>query len=589
VLKITLDHPTPLHILKTREEKPRYHGNWCGPNWSAGKQQPSVDSDFPAVDAFDETCRDHDRSYARNEDRVAADKLFIERNSFSATKSPKRALAALAVSFNKHPSSDPPAQLHRPELHLPPVRPAILMPRRRNRRQTPGPRRSRSRSRSRSKGRSRSRSRSRTVTNAVPLNRTVKIDAGPLSISESRGRSQPRGRAKGPRRVRQGAGSRLYVSGTDYVGTITVASTNKVGDTLLQVGVFPNTLNNSRMSLFSQLFEKYRIRRFEVEYVPQVSANQAGNVVMFYDPDPYDLVGSGPTALTRAMSAQRNVDFNVYTRTGLNCLPPSGTPDLYTGDNANDLRLSRAGNCYLMLNSDGAAVGNVTLGTVLLHWSFEFKYPLAEGTNATTYSATTYNCLSGFSVTFPNGSAPVPDNGNNILGITVNSTGMIVPPGVYFILYQMTQSSSSGTSTISWLLPANNGAISNITNGTLAGTGAGTLSCSAVWDCSNLTIPATIGYSVGFAGTVTATAVRLWVFRLSPAFDTLALFKAPMLNGKGMSDTIAKLSRQVAELQAQAARTGRSEEEDDDSGADEWTPTKRRTVSAESRRLLSRT
>lgn len=37
-----------------------YHGNYCGPNYSAGKFQTSVaNSDVPAVDAFDETCKRH--------------------------------------------------------------------------------------------------------------------------------------------------------------------------------------------------------------------------------------------------------------------------------------------------------------------------------------------------------------------------------------------------------------------------------------------------------------------------------------------------------------------------------------------------
>lgn len=43
----------------------RIHGNYVGPGWSAGKYQNSVyDPTVPAVDAFDETARQHDRVYA---------------------------------------------------------------------------------------------------------------------------------------------------------------------------------------------------------------------------------------------------------------------------------------------------------------------------------------------------------------------------------------------------------------------------------------------------------------------------------------------------------------------------------------------
>lgn len=43
----------------------RYHGNWCGPNWTAGQHKPTselTDSDrnVPAIDGFDQCCKDHD-------------------------------------------------------------------------------------------------------------------------------------------------------------------------------------------------------------------------------------------------------------------------------------------------------------------------------------------------------------------------------------------------------------------------------------------------------------------------------------------------------------------------------------------------
>lgn len=72
----------------------RYHGNYCGPNWSAGEHQPSVVSDVPAIDEFDETCRVHDAAYARHSDLDAADQAFYDANIWQGGK---RTLAALAV------------------------------------------------------------------------------------------------------------------------------------------------------------------------------------------------------------------------------------------------------------------------------------------------------------------------------------------------------------------------------------------------------------------------------------------------------------------------------------------------------------
>jgi len=58
----------------------RYHGNYCGPGWSAGKYQTSVESDIPAIDDFDETCKEHDAAYAKGDDLRAADLTFARKN-----------------------------------------------------------------------------------------------------------------------------------------------------------------------------------------------------------------------------------------------------------------------------------------------------------------------------------------------------------------------------------------------------------------------------------------------------------------------------------------------------------------------------
>jgi hypothetical protein len=72
----------------------RVHGNYCGPNWSAGAVQPSVESDVPAIDEFDETCRIHDAQYARGGSLSAADFDFFNRN---VGRGALRTAAAFAV------------------------------------------------------------------------------------------------------------------------------------------------------------------------------------------------------------------------------------------------------------------------------------------------------------------------------------------------------------------------------------------------------------------------------------------------------------------------------------------------------------
>lgn len=97
-----------LHRLRTAQKKKmpptrktkgltlKYHGNYCGPNWSAGKYQGSVKyGDGPkATDAFDETCRVHDGAYNTGTNLKAADYKFFKSNY---GKGFKRTAAALAV------------------------------------------------------------------------------------------------------------------------------------------------------------------------------------------------------------------------------------------------------------------------------------------------------------------------------------------------------------------------------------------------------------------------------------------------------------------------------------------------------------
>lgn len=95
-------------VKRKREWTWRYHGNYVGPGWSAGKYQNSVAySDVPAVDEFDQTAKDHDQSYALNEDLKKADYKFFWRN---VGKGFKRTAAAVAVGAQG---------LMRPNLSLP--------------------------------------------------------------------------------------------------------------------------------------------------------------------------------------------------------------------------------------------------------------------------------------------------------------------------------------------------------------------------------------------------------------------------------------------------------------------------------------
>lgn len=72
----------------------KYHGLYCGPGWSDGKYQSSVCGYAPAVDEFDQTCKEHDCLYASGADLKDADESFYRRNIGGGIK---RTVAALGV------------------------------------------------------------------------------------------------------------------------------------------------------------------------------------------------------------------------------------------------------------------------------------------------------------------------------------------------------------------------------------------------------------------------------------------------------------------------------------------------------------
>lgn len=86
----------------------RYHGNWCGPNWTAGQYKPTSDltlSDrsVPAVDALDQACKDHDidlHDAETPEDVEQANEKFIA----AAAKQGLRGKAAAALVSLAGPS-----------------------------------------------------------------------------------------------------------------------------------------------------------------------------------------------------------------------------------------------------------------------------------------------------------------------------------------------------------------------------------------------------------------------------------------------------------------------------------------------------
>jgi hypothetical protein len=84
----------------------KFHGNYCGPNWSAGREQESVESSVPAVDDFDSTCKEHDASYATRKNMTQADYNFFKQNIGKGIVRSGAAIAVGAFGRFYHPQGD---------------------------------------------------------------------------------------------------------------------------------------------------------------------------------------------------------------------------------------------------------------------------------------------------------------------------------------------------------------------------------------------------------------------------------------------------------------------------------------------------
>jgi len=86
------------------------HGNWCGPNWTAGRNipanDPSVDWSVPAMDSLDLACKMHDKSCSGTGGcSAASDRRLAARAYLIGIINPRLAFVAQAVAVAMTASS----------------------------------------------------------------------------------------------------------------------------------------------------------------------------------------------------------------------------------------------------------------------------------------------------------------------------------------------------------------------------------------------------------------------------------------------------------------------------------------------------
>lgn len=242
----------------------RYHGNWCGPNWSDGKVQQSVRGFAPAIDEFDETCRQHDFALADNPRNPAADHTFIKQNIRSGN--PKRQAAAMLVAVR---NAIEPAQNKNMNKNS-----KIQQPKQAATKPAPKPKQA-----------------------AMKIERTM----APVSVGTL---------FKNKAATVTRSTSQATIVGTDFLATVEgqgVATFGLGKAAMLSPAYFASTV----LGNLARSFESYRFNRLRIHYIPKVATSVTGQIILCSQKSVSEpgLQPEAGTFLNRAMS-QGNAVFS---------------------------------------------------------------------------------------------------------------------------------------------------------------------------------------------------------------------------------------------------------------------------------------
>jgi len=175
------------------------------------------------------------------------------------------------------------------------------------------------------------------------------------------------------------------LEGSDYLSDFEVGPATTVIDSIkLNKLITPSDFLGTRVTSLSNLWERYRVRKFNIRYVPAVPTTVACQLLAYQDTDPLDdpTQVSSIAALVRqgmAQSGSRLFNFN----RGIS-IPLSQRCDdqfYYTGLAKQNLRFNAQGKFYLVqvtnpVDLNGKAIAtDLVAGSLFVDWEIEFNTP----------------------------------------------------------------------------------------------------------------------------------------------------------------------------------------------------------------------
>jgi len=323
----------------------RYHGNYCGPNWSDGKEQPSVVGSTEPVDIFDSSCRDHDAVYAENGDKEAADYNFFLTNIFAG---PKEAAAAIVVGTQGVVRTID-RLLNIPTL---PLISKFTMPKSKAKTPNPSSKTSITAKRFQPPPKVSVRQRPQVAVSTVPA-------AYGFSL-----------RMRQPVVTRSNNGA--HIVGADYAGSV-FASLGSEYSPAASVLLNPIYFNSGMLGSLARTFEKFRFTKAVLQYVPGVPTSTQGQVIMTSTrtvKEPF-ISSASSTFLSRALSQGNAVAMPVWKdeSIAIDCGTEWSVVDALIDGDLDDCIQEE-------IQVYATSEATLTCGILILHYEVEFKDPL---------------------------------------------------------------------------------------------------------------------------------------------------------------------------------------------------------------------
>jgi len=173
-------------------------------------------------------------------------------------------------------------------------------------------------------------------------------------------------------------------AGSDFLGPLTVRSSpnNTADRILLSNSISPSAFPGTRLTQMSNLWERYRFRKFRLRWVPAVPKTIACQLIVYQDTDPLDdpTIIPDADALVRQATAQAgSQQFNFINPMSIDLARRSDDQLYYTGADKQNERFNRQGNFYVIqvtdpLNFNGEAItSDIMAGSLYVDWVCEFQ------------------------------------------------------------------------------------------------------------------------------------------------------------------------------------------------------------------------